>query len=162
MNDKENNNLQVKFANIAGMLASRFSINPTAGQLYGLLYMSPKPVSLNEMVEKLGISKGSASTNIRILSSWEAVEKVWVDNSRKDYYRADPDTLEIIKKRLVKGMNRRLKEARGSLNSLEKTFQKHQNSGKEDNKDFYAKRLQKTRKMYEQVKNILDILVPEE
>ncbi len=152
MNDNSKNNFQVEFANTAGMLASRFSLSPTVGQIYGLLYMSEDPVSLNEMVEKLGISKGSASVNIRILESWGAVRKVWVDNSRKDYYEANPDTLRIIGNRLKEGLKKRLGEAKQRLSSVEKKVSLN-------NKDmvFYKKRINETREMYSKIVSLLDL-----
>ncbi|MDA3793547.1 MAG: hypothetical protein PF545_07890 [Elusimicrobia bacterium] len=154
--NKEKNNFQIKFANNMGMLASRFSLNSTVGQLYGLLYMSPEPVSLNEMVKKLAISKGSASTNIRILESWGAVKKVWVDNSRKDYYEADPNTLDIIKQRVIEGLHRRLNETKSSIDMVNNSLE-GKNRYSAQREQFYKKRLQKTRKMYEQVNDLLEL-----
>lgn len=112
MNNKINDNFELEFINMTGILASQLSLNPTVGQIYGLLYISPEPVSLNEMVEKLGISKGSASTNIRILESWGAVRKVWVKGSRRDFYEAELDTLNIVLKRAKLAIKKRLDDTR--------------------------------------------------
>lgn len=46
------------------------------GQLYGLLYLSPKPLTLDEMAESLSISKGNVSINIRALERWNMVKTV--------------------------------------------------------------------------------------
>jgi len=154
----ENNNFQIKFANVAGMLASRFSINPTVGQLYGLLYMSPEPVSLNEMVEKLGISKGAVSTNIRILESWGAVKKVWVDNSRKDYYEANPDTLNIIIDRLKNGLSRRLEETKESVSRIDEEMKADKIP---EVNGFYKERISNIKEMYGQAKQLMNLLLGE-
>jgi len=154
----ENNNFQIKFANAAGMLASRFSINPTVGQLYGLLYMSPEPVSLNEMVEKLGISKGAVSTNIRILESWGAVKKVWVDNSRKDYYEANPDTLNIIIDRLKNGLSRRLEETKESVSRIDEEMKADKIP---EVNGFYKERISNIKEMYGQAKQLMNLLLGE-
>lgn len=157
MVDKIEKELKIEFANKAGMLASRLSLNPTVGQIYGLLYMSPKPVSLNEMVENLGISKGAISTNVRILESWGAVRKVWVDSSRKDYYEANPDTLGIIINRLREGVMRRVKEARQNLESIEENVA---GSALRDgeNEAFYRERIDNIKDMYKQVTFMLNII----
>ncbi|MFW6134257.1 MAG: GbsR/MarR family transcriptional regulator [Elusimicrobiota bacterium] len=154
--NKDRNNIQLKFANAAGMLASRLSLSPIAGQIYGLLYMSPRPVSLNEMVEKLNISKGSASTNVRALESWNAVRKVWVDNTRKDYYEANPDTLSILTKRIKQGLKRRLDESKDKMEYIEKSIKKSKRLSKET--DFYKKRVDKVKQMYNKVMQFLELL----
>ena len=158
MKDIKNNKFQTEFAKTVGMLASQFSLNPTVGQIYGLLYMSSKPVSLNEMVEKLRISKGSVSTNVRILESWGAVRKVWVDNSRKDYYEANPETLSIIMSRLKEGLNRRMEDARIRMADVEESFNDEKSviSGKD--RDFYIERIDNIKDMYEQVISFIDII----
>ncbi|NLB34331.1 MAG: hypothetical protein GX817_00675 [Elusimicrobia bacterium] len=117
MNDSRK--LQLKFANATGMLASRLSLSPIAGQIYGLLYLSEEPVSLNDMVDKLAISKASASTNVRALESWGAVRKVWVSNSRRDYYEAEPDIMKIVFSKLKEGMERRMGEFKDQFSLID-------------------------------------------
>ena len=73
-------------------------LNRVCGQIYALLYLSPEPLSLDDIVAELGVSKGNVSINIRILEDYKLVKKVWVKGTRKDYYQA-VDTLpaKIIK-----------------------------------------------------------------
>ncbi len=162
MNNNSKNNFQVEFANTAGMLASRLSLSPTVGQIYGLLYMSPEPVSLNEMVEKLGISKGSASVNIRILESWGAVRKVWVDNTRKDYYEANIDTLKIIIDRLREGLLKRFSEANQKLNLIEEDLNKKTGEKDREQNKFYVKKINMVKDIYNQVISLMEILPGQE
>jgi DNA-binding transcriptional regulator GbsR (MarR family) len=71
------------------------------GEIYGLLFISPDPLSLDDLVERLGISKGSASQGLRALKGLGAVREINVENSRRCYYQAD-----IELKRLVGGFIR--------------------------------------------------------
>jgi DNA-binding transcriptional regulator GbsR (MarR family) len=159
MNNKKNtNNPQVEFASIAGMLASRLSLNPTVGQIYGLLYMSPDPVSLNEMVEKLGISKGSASTNVRVLESWGAVRKVWVDNSRRDYYEANTDTLNLILKQLKEGLKKRFNEVTQRIVVAEEKINSDIHKINEKEIEFYRQQMKEVKNMYLKILDFLEIL----
>ncbi|MFH1415732.1 MAG: hypothetical protein ABIH89_06575, partial [Elusimicrobiota bacterium] len=145
-----NNNIQLEFAKIAGMLASRFSLSSTVGQIYGLLFMSPEPVSLNEMVEKLGISKGSASTNVRILESWGAVRKVWVDNTRKDYYEANFDILSIVKSRLKEGIKKRVSNITENISVIKNKIETKDRQLELDM--FYKKQLENIEEISERLK----------
>ncbi|MFH1829543.1 MAG: hypothetical protein ABH871_02035 [Pseudomonadota bacterium] len=64
-------------------------INRIGGQIYALLFLSDEPQSLDEIGERLGVSKSNISINIRMLEEFNLVRKVWVKGSRKDYYAAE-------------------------------------------------------------------------
>ncbi len=63
-----------------------YGITPSAGRLYGLLFFSNKPLTLDEMKEELGMSKTSMSVSVRCLLDLNMVEKVWIKGERKDLY----------------------------------------------------------------------------
>lgn len=71
------------------------------GEIYGLLFISPDPLALDDLVERLGISKGSASQGLRALKTLGAVREMEVEGSRRSYYAA---SIEL--KRLVGGFIR--------------------------------------------------------
>lgn len=91
--------IQEDFIRFTGEIARNMGLNRTVGQIYGLLYLNDGPVSLEDIVSKLKISKGSASLNTRELERWNAVRKIWVPGSRKDFYHANADFTNIIYKR---------------------------------------------------------------
>jgi DNA-binding transcriptional regulator GbsR (MarR family) len=99
----------------AGELAESVSMNRVVAQLYAFLYVSPDAVSLDEMAERLRISKASASVNIRILEEWNAVKKVFVRGSRKDFYTAEADFVKVALDRLEQGLSKRLALADSKL-----------------------------------------------
>jgi DNA-binding transcriptional regulator GbsR (MarR family) len=68
-----------------------YGITPSAGRLYGLLFYSDKPLTLDEMKEELGMSKTSMSNSVRSLLDLNMVEKVWVKGERKDLYTIKED-----------------------------------------------------------------------
>src|ERR1051325_7726277 len=74
-----------------GRLFQSFGLPRSTGQLYGLLYLSKKALSLDDLVELLSISKGSASTGTRHLASWGAIRQVWVPGDRRDFFEALDD-----------------------------------------------------------------------
>ncbi|MFA6142122.1 MAG: MarR family transcriptional regulator [Candidatus Omnitrophota bacterium] len=102
---------QHKFIEHVGKLCDSFGLNKFVAQLYALLYLSHKPLSLDEMVEKLGVSKGSISLNVRELEKWGAVKNIWVKGSRKDYYEAELDLKKVIANKLKAGIQKRVREA---------------------------------------------------
>ncbi|BCU76888.1 hypothetical protein [Luteolibacter sp. LG18] len=71
------------------------------GEIYGLLFISPAPLALDDLVERLGISKGSASQGLRALKGLGAVREVELNGGRRTYFEP---AVEL--KRLVGGFIR--------------------------------------------------------
>jgi DNA-binding transcriptional regulator GbsR (MarR family) len=78
-----------------GEKAEKFGFSRIAGQLQGLLLFSNHPMSLDEMAERLEVSKGSVSTNIRILERWKVVRKVYHKGARKNFYEIRGNFWEV-------------------------------------------------------------------
>ncbi|MBU9710413.1 GbsR/MarR family transcriptional regulator [Evansella tamaricis] len=68
-----------------------YNITPSAGRLYGTVFFSEEPMTLDEMSKALGMSKTSMSTGIRSLLDANMVERVWERGIRKDLYKVEDD-----------------------------------------------------------------------
>jgi len=68
-----------------------YNITSSVGRLYGTVFFSEKPMTLDEMSESLGMSKTSMSTGIRALSEADMVGRVWEKGIRKDLYKTEDD-----------------------------------------------------------------------
>jgi HTH-type transcriptional regulator, glycine betaine synthesis regulator len=81
-----------------GQLASYFGFSKVMGQLYGALLLSKSPLSLDDLVELLDISKASVSMNLRTLEHMGMVRQVWVrgGGGRRKFYEAETDFWQII------------------------------------------------------------------
>jgi DNA-binding transcriptional regulator GbsR (MarR family) len=81
-----------------GQLSDYFGFSKVIGQLYGTMLLSDKPLCLDDLVERLDISKASASMNMRTLENLGMVRQVWVrgSNGRRKYYEAETDFLQIV------------------------------------------------------------------
>ena len=55
------------------------------GAIFGALYLSPLPLSLDELVEQVGITKGAVSTNVRSLERLGMVHPHLEIGERKDF-----------------------------------------------------------------------------
>ncbi len=67
------------------------------GAIFGAIYLSPDPITLDELVEQIGISKGTASTNVRNLERLGMIHKQYKVGDRKDFYIAETDFWRIVK-----------------------------------------------------------------
>jgi DNA-binding transcriptional regulator GbsR (MarR family) len=81
-----------------GQLADYFGFSKVMGQLYGTLLMHNGPLSLDELMERLDISKASVSMNMRSLELLGMVRQVWVRGrgGRRKFYEAETNFWQII------------------------------------------------------------------
>ena len=110
-------NWRERITQALGDAANRSGVfSETAGKIYGVLYLTAGPLSLDEIAREVGTSKGNASVQVRQLLELGMVRKVWVRRSRRDYYEAVTDlwaiATEVIGRRLEQ-------EARALLGALE-------------------------------------------
>ncbi len=66
------------------------------GRIFGLLYLSPEPLSLDEISLALQQSKSNVSVNARGLVEWRLAQRVRVEGSRKDHYVAATNFLQVM------------------------------------------------------------------
>lgn len=93
----ELNQAKEKFVNAWGTLGSNWGINRTMAQVHALLMVSPDPLSAEDIMEELKISRGNANMNIRALIDWGLVEKTHIQGERKEYFSAEKDIWEVFK-----------------------------------------------------------------
>ena len=74
-----------------GQLSSSWGINRTMGQIHALLMMAPQPLTADQIIEELAISRGNVSMNLRSLIEWGLVHKIYITGDRKEYFEAEKD-----------------------------------------------------------------------
>jgi DNA-binding transcriptional regulator GbsR (MarR family) len=61
----------------------------SVGEIYGLLFVAPRPMAMDEIMGRLDISLGAASQGLKLLRSFGAVRVVYERGDRRDHYVAD-------------------------------------------------------------------------
>ncbi len=77
-------------------LARLFGISKSIGEIYGILFISTAPVTLDYVRHKLNISSGSASQGLRLLRTVGAVRVAYVPGDRRDHYVAETALRKIM------------------------------------------------------------------
>lgn len=72
----------ISFVQLLGMPKS-------VGEIYGLLFVATAALPMDGVVSRLQISKGSASSGLALLRELGAVQRVYVEGDRRDYYETD-------------------------------------------------------------------------
>lgn len=86
-----------KFISTWGSLGSLWGINKAMAQIQALLFISTKPLSMEDIMEELKISRGNTSMNLRQLMDWGIVTKEIIPGERKEYFTTEKDVQELAR-----------------------------------------------------------------
>lgn len=86
-----------KFIQAWGSLGTAWGINRTMAQIHALLLVSTEPISTEEIMEELKVSRGNVNMNVRALMDWGLVGKEHKIGERKEYFLADKDIWAIAR-----------------------------------------------------------------
>ncbi|RYG49181.1 MarR family transcriptional regulator [bacterium] len=89
-----------------GRMSSSWGINRTMAQIHALLFVTGIPLEVNEIMDRLQISRGNASMNLRELMDWGVVRRFRQPGDRKDTYITETDPYQMFT-RVVKERKRR-------------------------------------------------------
>lgn len=92
-----------QFISSWGAFGTQWGINRTMAQIHALLLVSVNPLTQDEIMEELSISRGNVNMNIRELVGWGLVDRVIISGERKEFFTAEKDiwkvATQIIKER---------------------------------------------------------------
>src|SRR5688572_540586 len=88
---------QQKFVLHWGEMGTRWGINRTVAQIHALLYLSPKPLHADEMVETLQVARSNVSNSLKELQAWGIVKVVHVLGDRRDHFECMKDVWDMFR-----------------------------------------------------------------
>lgn len=147
-----------QFISSWGAFGTHWGINRTMAQIHALLLVSPDPLTQDDIMEELNISRGNTNMNIRELINWGLVERVLLSGERKEYFSAEKDIWKVVKQIVKERKKRELEPMLQLLDKLE---------GVEgDKKDKYVKSFVDTvsgiKKLGRQADKTLDTMIKAE
>ncbi|HKD52850.1 MAG TPA: MarR family transcriptional regulator [Steroidobacteraceae bacterium] len=89
-----------------GEMGTRWGVNRSQAQIHALLFLSPEPLSADEISDTLGVARSNVSVGLRELMTWKLVQVTQVLGDRRDFFKAEQDTWEMIRI-IVEGRKRR-------------------------------------------------------
>ena len=108
-----------QFISSWGAFGTNWGINRTMAQIHALLLISPDPLTQDDIMEELNISRGNVNMNIRELISWGLVERVILPGERKEYFSAEKDIWKVVKMIVKERKKRELDPMLKLLDQLE-------------------------------------------
>jgi len=123
------------FVRIAGVL----SLPRSVGELYGVLFISPKPMCIDDLMRKLKISKGSTSQGLKILRSFGAVNPVYMAGDRRDFFTAEAELRKIVSGFVKEQVYPHLENGKERMARIEKLLAEET----PEQKEFIAERIER-------------------
>jgi DNA-binding transcriptional regulator GbsR (MarR family) len=80
-----------------GEMGSVWGVNRTVAQIYALLYLSPEPLTADEISETLAVARSTVSTGLHELQGWGIVKIVHVLGDRRDHFASMSDVWEMFR-----------------------------------------------------------------
>lgn len=81
-----------------GEMGTAWSVNRSVAQIHALLYVSDEPLTAEDIAERLGMARSNVSTSLRELLGWSLVRRVHTIGDRRDYYEAEADMFEMVRR----------------------------------------------------------------
>jgi DNA-binding transcriptional regulator GbsR (MarR family) len=108
-----------QFISSWGAFGTHWGINRTMAQIHALLLISGDPLSQDDIMEELNISRGNTNMNIRELINWGLVERVILTGERKEFFTAEKDIWKVVKQIVKERKKRELEPMMLLLDKLE-------------------------------------------
>ena len=108
-----------QFISSWGAFGTHWGINRTMAQIHALLLITPDPLTQDDIMNELNISRGNTNMNIRELINWGLVERVLLTGERKEYFSAEKDIWKVVKMIVKERKKRELEPMLQLLDKLE-------------------------------------------
>ena len=108
-----------QFISSWGAFGTHWGINRTMAQIHALLLISADPMTQDDIMEELNISRGNTNMNIRELINWGLVERVILSGERKEFFSAEKDIWKVMKQIVKERKKRELDPMLKLLDQLE-------------------------------------------
>lgn len=141
-----------KFIETWGTLGSQWGVNKSIAQVQALLLISPQPLTTDDIMDELKISRGNANMSIRQLLDWGIVYKKSVAGDRKEYFIAEKD---VWKWALKIGNVRKQRELNPVLDLLTEISENTEKPKTEEEKEF-AKQIKELNAFTQQLGSLAD------
>lgn len=112
-----------------GEMGTRWGINRTVAQVHALLFISPKPITAEDIANALSVARSNVSNSLRELQGWGIVRVVHVLGDRRDHFESVKDVWEIFR---IVAEERKRREIDPTLRVLRECVEELRRAGQSD------------------------------
>lgn len=147
-----------QFISSWGAFGTHWGINRTMAQIHALLLISPDPLTQDDIMDQLNISRGNTNMNIRELINWGLVDRVLLSGERKEYFSAEKDIWKVVKQIVKERKKRELEPMLQLLDKLEEV----EGDKKDKHVKIFVDTVSSIKKLGRQADKTLDMMIKAE
>ena len=147
-----------QFISSWGAFGTNWGINRTMAQIHALLLISSDPLTQDDIMQDLDISRGNVNMNIRELISWGLVERVILPGERKEYFSAEKDIWKVVRLIVKERKKRELEPMLKLLDQLEEV----EGDKRDKNVKSFVDTVSSIKKLGKQADKTLDTMIKAE
>jgi DNA-binding transcriptional regulator GbsR (MarR family) len=129
------------------------------GAIFAVLYLSPIPLSLDEIVQETGLTKGAISTEVRTLARMGLVHRSSKLADRRDYYEAESDFYKSIRSILKERQNNEFDSAVRSVAETLAKLEAGEVTGDAEEIKFVQKRVKALQEFFDAIDSLTRAVV---
>ena len=150
------NALEVEVIDLFVSIVRIMGIPKSVAEIYGLLFVSPEPLTLDGIVDRLRISKGSVSQGLKLLRAFGGVKTIYVAGDRRDHYVAETELKMLVAGFMRGEIQPRLENGKHRLSHVQEICE--QVDAGEDKAAFYTARVRKLKQWHDRSEMLLPLL----
>lgn len=146
---------KMQFISSWGAFATHWGINRTMAQVHALLLVSANPLTQDDVMQQLNISRGNVNMNIRELIDWGLVERVTIPGSRKELFIAEKDIWKVT---TIIARERKKRELDPMMKLMEQISKVEENAYDPEVKRF-VETVSNIRKLGKEAEDMINLLI---
>lgn len=79
-----------------GDMGTKWGVNRSVAQIHALLYLAARPLTAEDIADRLSIARSNVSNSLRELAGWKLIRRVPVMGDRRDFFEAEVDLWEVL------------------------------------------------------------------
>ena len=152
------NGVRLELIEVAGQAAHVLGFPRSVGEIYGLLYLAPNPVSAPDICDALSASKGSVSQGLRQLVALGFVNAVRVHGNRRVHYKAILEVGGVLRQGYEQTIQKRTIVAEEKMKGLHQSLMKQKSQLDQDDYLLLKDRLQGLTKVQKRIKKLMPLI----
>ena len=146
--------LEVEAIDFFVRMMSVMGLPRSVGEIYGLLYFSEIPLSMDDISSRLSISMGSTSQGLKTLRSLKAIRTSYIQGDRRDHFIAETEFRRLFSNFIKEDILPHLDSATERITRMETSI----SSNLGEKKEFYVTRIEKLKRLTKAGRRLLPAL----
>ena len=146
--------LEVEAIDFFVRMMSIMGLPRSVGEIYGLLYFSEIPLSMDDISSRLSISMGSTSQGLKTLRSLKAIRTSYIQGDRRDHFIAETEFRRLFSNFIKEDILPHLDSATERITRMETNI----SSNLGEKKEFYITRIEKLKRLTKAGRRLLPAL----